>query len=293
MTRELAAKDSTRIDYAARIQDAVDWLEQHQAEDVTPAQLAAVAHFSPFHFHRIFRGVRGESVMQCLRRLRLERAALRLRRTDDAVIDVALDAGFGSHEGFTRAFKEQFGEPPAIWRKQVSPRLAATLAGLGGRIPVPEVELRTTRAQRFVCTRHQGSFDDVNAAWEAFVGLAARHGLLAGATMFGRYPDDPDVTPPGKIRFDVGVVGGAAATAELPDGLRADELPGGTWAIAVHRGSYATLSETYLALVGGWFPHTGHALADLPCLEKYLNTPADAAEADLVTEVWAPISRAG
>jgi len=275
-------KASTRLDYAARIQDAVDWLERHQSEDVTPAQLARVACFSPYHFHRIFRGVRGESVMQCLRRLRLERAALRLRRTDDDVTEVALDAGFGSHEGFTRAFKDHFGEPPSSWRKHPPARLSARTAPLA----VPEVELRTTQRQRFLCTRHQGSFADVPIAWAELVALAG--GLLAGATMIGRYPDDPDVTPDGKLRFDVGFVG--VDPPAMPAGLRDDEIPAGRWAIAIHAGSYATLSETYLQLVGGWFVQIGHQLADLPCIERYLNTPANTAEADLRTEVWAPIA---
>lgn len=277
-------KASTRLDYAARIQDAVDWLERHQSEDVTPDQLARVACFSPYHFHRIFRGVRGESVMQCLRRLRLERAALRLRRTDDEVTEVALDAGFGSHEGFTRAFKDHFGEPPSTWRKHAAPRLAARAAPLA----LPQVELRTTRPQRFLCTRHQGSFADVPRAWGELVALAGP--LLAGATLIGRYPDDPDVTPDGKLRFDVGFVGGDPPA--LPAGLRDDTIPGGRWAIAIHEGSYATLGETYLRLVGGWFVQTGHQLADRPCIERYLNSPGDPAvrtEADLRTEVWAPV----
>ena len=279
-------KESTRLDYAARIQDAVDWLELHQAEDVVPEQLARVAHFSPYHFHRIFRGVRGESVMQCLRRLRLERAALRLRRTGDDILEVALDAGFGSHEAFTRAFKDHFGEPPSTWRKHQAPRLVQLMAHTP--LVLPEVELRTTRPQRFLCTRHQGSFDDVPVAWDELVALAGRAGILAGATLVGRYPDDPEITPPGKIRFDVGLVG--ADPPATPDGLRDDVVPGGPWAIAVHHGSYATLSETYLRLIGGWFPHTGRQLADRPCIELYLNSPTDTRDADLRTEVWAPIA---
>src|SRR6266853_3843414 len=80
-------------------------------------ELASVACFSPFHFHRIFRGIVGESVMEYVRRLRLEQAAQKLRFSDSPVIDVALDAGYESHEAFTRAFSARFGLSPSSFRK--------------------------------------------------------------------------------------------------------------------------------------------------------------------------------
>ena len=78
---------------------------------------AAVAHFSPYHFHRIFRGMVGESVKEHVRRLlRLERSAQRLRDSNDAILEIALDAGYESHESFTRAFRAMFGESPSEFR---------------------------------------------------------------------------------------------------------------------------------------------------------------------------------
>lgn len=281
-------KPSTAIDYEARIGDVLAFLAAHAHEDVRPARLAKLAHFSPHHFHRIFRGVSGESVMECVRRLRLESAALRLRRSRATVTEVALDAGFQSHEGFTRAFKERFGAPPAVWRRQASARVRA----LAARAPlvIPDVEVRTSPALPFVFASHRGSFSEVSAAWQSFVALAIGEGIFAGSErLLGRYPDDPEITPPGKVRFDVGLV-----ARELPRkairGLRHELIPPARWAIAIHRGSYSTLSETYLRLVGGWFPKHGHALADRPCLELYLNGPDTTAEEDLETEVWAPLA---
>ncbi|MDF2697548.1 MAG: Transcriptional regulator, AraC family protein, partial [Labilithrix sp.] len=281
-------KASTELDYRARIDEALLWLAEHQTEEVTPAQLARVVAFSPYHFHRVFRGVSGESVMQCLRRLRLETAALRLRRTDDGVTEVALDVGFKSHEGFTRAFKEHFGAPPQVWRKQENARIQRLVQR--DAMKIPEAEVRRSDPRRFVCLFHQGSFDDVPNVWGRFLTSASRQGVFTGREqLVGRYPDDPDITPPGKIRFDVGLLPRMEPRARLEEGLRDEVLPGGLWAVTVHRGSYATLSETYLRLVGGWFPHTGRALADRPCLELYLNSPQDTREEDLLTEVWAPI----
>lgn len=280
-------RQSTRVDYKARIDRVLLWLDAHRDEPITPAQAASVAAFSPYHFHRVFRGVTGESLMQCLRRLRLESAARRLRNSDVSVTDAAFDAGFDSHEGFTRAFKAHFGSAPSRWRTQESARRMEALAEA---LPIPPVELRDVPARTMICMRHQGDFGDAPAVWQRFIQLVMSAGLYRGrAQLIGCYPDDPDVTPAGLLRFDVGLIEATPGPAKLPSPLRREVVPAGRWAVCVHAGSYATLSTTYLKLVGGYFPRAGLGLADRPCIELYRNTLFDTAEADLRTEVWAPV----
>ena len=287
-------KASTQIDYQARIDSALRWMSARLDEEVAPADVAQAVALSPFHFHRIFRGVTGESVMQCLRRLRLEAAARQLWQREANVIDVALAAGYNSHEGFTRAFKDHFGEAPDTWRHQHREfvRVQSSNAALQ---PLPAVEVRDVPPVPFISMAYRGSFAEVGQVWERFIGLAASLGIFTGSEqLIGRYPDDPDITPAGKIRFDVGLRGAFdAARTPLHPALHAETLPAGRWAVAVHRGSYATLHETYLSLVGGWVARNGYVLDDRPCLEWYLNSPATTAEADLRTEVWAPLYLAG
>ena len=79
-------------------------IQHHLDEAVSLDELAALAHFSPYHFHRIFRGMVGESVMEHVRRLRLERAAHRLKFSDEPITRIAFEAGYETHEAFTRAF---------------------------------------------------------------------------------------------------------------------------------------------------------------------------------------------
>lgn len=281
-------RPSTRIDYQARIDRVLLWLDAHRDEAITPAEAASVAAFSPFHFHRVFRGVTGESLMQCLRRLRLESAARRLRNSAVPVTDIAFSAGFDSHEGFTRAFKAHFGAAPSVWRTHESARRAQALADA---VPIPAVEIRDVPEQTMICMRHQGDFSEVGAVWARFLGIAGAAGLYRGTEqLIGCYPDDPDVTPAGLIRFDVGLIETGAGSHPLPAPLRREVVPAGRWAVCVHAGSYTNLSTTYLRLVGGYFPSAGLGLADRPCIEVYRNTPGDTAEADLRTEVWAPIA---
>ncbi len=101
----MGMKSSTRSDYAGRVLRVLTHIQEHLDAPLVLSDLAALAHFSPFHFHRVFRGMVGESVLQHVRRLRLERAAMQLKTTADSVTSIALDAGYEAHEAFTRAFR--------------------------------------------------------------------------------------------------------------------------------------------------------------------------------------------
>lgn len=79
-------------------------------------RLAALAGLSPAQLERVFLRAYGESVRACGRRLRLERAARALRTSRRPILDLALEAGFGSHEAFTRAFRRRFGHTPDAFR---------------------------------------------------------------------------------------------------------------------------------------------------------------------------------
>ncbi|QAY69629.1 helix-turn-helix domain-containing protein [Xylanimonas protaetiae] len=74
-------------------------------------------HFSRFHLDRMIRGVAGEPPATLRRRVLLERAAFRMLTTTAPLIDVAVEAGYSSHEAFTRAFARAYGTPPAAWRR--------------------------------------------------------------------------------------------------------------------------------------------------------------------------------
>jgi len=109
--------ETSRLEYAQRVNRVIDHIRAHLAEDLSLERLARVAAFSPFHFHRIFRAITGETLSAFVQRLRLERAALALvHRRDDSVLTVALDHGFASAATFARAFRGHFGMSATAWR---------------------------------------------------------------------------------------------------------------------------------------------------------------------------------
>ncbi len=109
---------ATEQDHKERILRVLVHLQDHLDEALDVEALAEVSHLSPFHFHRVFRALVGETAMDHVRRLRLERAARQLKFTEDPVVQVAFAAGYEAHEAFTRAFAARFGVPPSEYRKQ-------------------------------------------------------------------------------------------------------------------------------------------------------------------------------
>jgi AraC family transcriptional regulator len=99
--------------YTERVQRVVDYMASHLDEALDLQALAQVACFSPYHFHRIYRGLLGETVADTMRRLRLHRAAIDLLDRELSVERTASRAGYASQAAFTRAFRAEYGTPPA------------------------------------------------------------------------------------------------------------------------------------------------------------------------------------
>ena len=285
--------------YAERMLRVLSHIQTHLDEALSPADLAGLACFSPHHFHRIFRGMTGESVMGYVRRLRLERAAWRLKFTDIPVTRLAFEACYETHESFTRAFKERFGLPPREFR-QMHHRLDYPPAPSGVHFhPEGEVtgfdpktkptgliriglEEWPTRTVAYV--RHVGPYDQVSAAWDRLCTWAAAEGLFGpGVEMLGLCHDDPDVTARDRVRYDACLAVSVDFTPQGEIGRR--EVPGGEYAVARHVGPYNQLSATYLELLGRWLPASGREPAALPTVERYWNDPDSTPPEELETDL--------
>jgi AraC family transcriptional regulator len=112
-----------RAEYVARINRVMDHVDEHLGGPLTLEELAGVAAFSPFYFHRIFAALVGETPAQYVRRLRVERAAQQLVAAPrKPVTAVALDCGFSGSAPFARAFKETLGMSASEWRRTMRAR---------------------------------------------------------------------------------------------------------------------------------------------------------------------------
>lgn len=111
-----------------RIQNAIEFIENHLQEELTIQEIAAKANFSPFHFQRLFQLISGFTVHEYIRKRRLTEAAIQLKETDDNILEIAISFQYASQEAFTRAFAGCFGMTPAKYRKadaaiKIQPRI--------------------------------------------------------------------------------------------------------------------------------------------------------------------------
>lgn len=296
-------KPVTLRDYKQRLLRVLVHIQHHLDEPLPLADLARIACLSPYHFHRVFSGMVGEPLHEHIRRLRLERAAFHLKLTRFPVVQVALGAGFGTHEAFTRAFRSAFGQSPTQYRRlhagevTLKPRRRVHYRPDSLRdFPLHPLTSRAMKVQivhqpalRVAFVRNVGPYHTVGRAWDRICTELGRRGLLgAGARFIGVSYDDPTVTEPAKIRYDACITVGLEFQPEGDVGVQV--IPGGDFARLTHFGPYETLSESYAALLGQWLPRSGRELRADPPLEEYMNSPENTEPKDLVTDLYAPLT---
>ena len=289
----------TRKDWERRVLAAMRAMEAGLDGELSLAVIAAAAHFSPYHFHRVFAGMTGETVGACLRRLRLERAAQRLCYTEQPVTEVALDAGFDAPEAFTRAFRGVYSLTPTAWRRACLDRSGPPVTLKCPPLIQEEfmtmeltVAIKKLPPLKVACVRHIGPYDQCGGAWETLCALAGPLGLFGPTTQFiGIGHDCPQITAPDKIRYDacMTVPDSFAGTPDLPVAIVGDQ----EYASAVVKGPYSKLGPAYAWLAGVWGPQSGREFAAGPSMEFYLTDPKTTPPEDNLTEIYVALTPAG
>ena len=288
-------------DYVARINRVFDYIDAHLAEPLDLTKLARVAYVSPWHFHRVFQALTGETLADRVGRRRVEAAATRLVTEPLAAgLTIALDVGFGSAEVFSRAFRAHFGVTPTAWRRgayrdwarrhdfqlrkirqanRKRNQAAATGFDLGsggwpiGRHPrnggkKMNVEIKTLPETRVAYMRYVGPYGSsgITEMWQRFDAWAQKQGLMSPRRqMYGVAQDNPKLTAPDKLRYDACVeVDGAFK----PSGeIGVQTIRGGRYACATFTGTAAEISDAWMRFMREWLPTSRLQPDDAPAIE--------------------------
>ncbi len=260
--------------------------------------LAAVAHMSPYHFHRIYRALMGESVVDTVKRLRLAEAAQRL--TDAAqVTAVAHDAGYDSPQAFARAFRDFTGVSPSEFRAR-----QGHLVGSPAASALPSVEVAELAPLEVLCLRHDGPVGtigqtfrtlmtalrcDEDALLQQRVGICSRDATFSGAFCYQAGIVAGSQAALGHALERLDEAAQRSGVAGPPPRIEPLRLAGGLY--AVHRlvGPYALISPTFRALYSGWLPRSGYRRDQRPGLELYRSAPDRGARHPCVTDLLIPI----
>lgn len=279
----MTRRASTEQDYAARIDRVIDHVQARYAEPLRVATLARVAHFSPFHFHRVFRAHTGETLGGFVTRVRVQRAAFRLGRggSRQSLVDVALETGFGSASELSRAFKAALGVSPSAFRRSAEmSKIAQEALPAHAYLPrherlAEEAPLRVSLVQhpsrrvRYVRVQDpfaSGRLASASARVDAF---AAAHDIDPWPRL-GLSLDDPELVPPAQCRYDL------ALLTDLPahgSGLSTRVLASGTFAELRVRGHAGDVARAWDRLFAEWLPRSGYEPAEGPGVERHLAAP--------------------
>nr|WP_298681849.1 GyrI-like domain-containing protein [uncultured Dongia sp.] len=294
-------KQATTLDYGRRVEKVIRHMGAHLDDALDLDALAEIACLSPYHFHRIYAGMTGETAAESLRRLRLHRAASDLLDGTMPLPRVATRAGYGSVAAFGRAFQSSYGVAPAAYRKR-----GFLVADYADHLPAsrslkPEhamfnVTIRDTQAIRLAALRHVGHYLEIGPVFARLYAWAGPRGLMSATTRgLGIYYSDTKSSPPAEWRSDACISIGpdvaidAQIDAGAEDGPRLIDLAGGRHAVLRHQGPYAELHKAYDWLFGTWLPQSGEEPADRPCFEEYLNNPRDLPPEEWLTEISLPL----
>ncbi len=305
LARRPAKLSAHRREYERRVYRVMDYVQAHLDEDLTLEKLAGVAAFSPFHFHRVFAGITGETLSDFIRRIRLERAASGLAvLRDTSVLEIALRCGFSSAATFARAFKSHFGMSATEWREggsrrwyearnisskkskansnrgqgQSNPRKASapqsrqTAAmrnkAVAREIKMP-VQIRDIPPYRVAYMRHVGPYGEggrISPLWASFERwIRTRDLRQPGTITIGIGHDAPKIAPADKLRYDACVV--VDADFKPDRFVNIADLPGGKYAVAAFEGTATEISDAWERLWAVWLPASGYQPEDRPCLE--------------------------
>lgn len=300
-------RQDSRAEYAARMHRVLAHIDEHIDAPLDLARLARVAHFSEFHFHRLFAAWMGETLGDYVRRRRLAVAAQRLLAQPRLpVLAAALSVGWGSGEAFARAFKAHFGCSASQWRQQMrklgqaqrNPGQAPDFAPPehGDSIHGPEepamtpVHLIDRAPVRIAYLRHLGAYGPpIHDFWMNQVSPWMAAHALFGRPRYGISHDDPSITAPQHCRYDAGV---EVDEGFVPGpGVFIATLPGGRYASLAFEGTSEQMGAAWQYLLRNWLGDSGLQLDARPCFEHYpVDARYDAASGAFSCHIVVPVA---
>jgi AraC family transcriptional regulator len=253
------------------VQKALWFVESHSREPITLEDIARACKVSPFHLTRAFAASMGVSLIRYLRARRLSEAARRLAEGADDILGIALDVGYGSHEAFTRAFRDHFLLTPEQVRAQGHFNNTRFVEAITMN-STPTVDLAPPRFETLMPMRFAGlverydcqSSGGIPDQWQRFTpylgNIPGQVGKIAYGVCFNFGGD-------GNFDYMCGVE--VASASDLPKGLTSLTAPGQRYAVFEHRGHIAGIRATISTIWSKWLPESSHQAADGPSFERY------------------------
>lgn len=268
-------------DYEQRIHRVMDHVRGNLRGDLSLDALARIAHFSPFHFHRIFRATVGETLTAFTQRARLERAAYLMKASPERRLgSIALEVGFSEQSDFSRVFRKRYGLAPSAWDRRARlddqglEGIEAAKATAREGAPSFEPRLVEHPAVRLAYVRMRTPFvGDILrrgygrlTAWLDERGVDWRRSALLGLSW-----DNYETTPIEQVRFDFGFTVPKDTAAEGEFGIV--ELPAVRAVDVRCVGGLPRIALAWDFLYDEWLPGSRYEPDDMPGIKRFRRRP--------------------
>ncbi len=310
-----------RREYISRINKVLDYINANLDKDLTLEMLAGVASFSPFHFHRVFKGITGETIIDYCSRIRLQKSASMLAgNPDKSITEIALDMGFSSSSHFARSFKKHFKLSASEFRNKYDELNASIFnsnncktnsndgkefhsenyylndeLNNNNRRETMNVEVKNLPGYRVAYVRVLQGYkhEYIGKAFDKIIKWAGARELINDKTLvIGISYDDPKVTHPDKCRYDACVT---VADDIKPEGeIGVKEIKPGKYAVYRIESIYTAgvnddFGKFWDELYRIWLPSSGYQPDDRDCFEIYYNDPKTDPEKKYIADICIPI----
>lgn len=299
----LPIQSKTQTEYYRRINKALSFIENNLDNTIHLDDIAGSSHFSPFHFHRIFQVIVGETVNEYVSRKRMEKAVSRLAyQPETTVTEVAHMGGFSSSANFSKAFKLYFGISPTELRKvenlsslEKDSKIGKLYSKYGKTFSPQELYSQfETKAEVFASdkleemlmdvkvedrdeiqivflTSPKGyEIDSVHSTWDNLIKWSNKAGIAdKDQKRFGICHDNPVITPEDKCRYDAAIAINSDLQVSSP--FNKSIIPAGKYAVAYYKDIDEKISNFMTEIYGNWFVDSAYEPDDYPPIFNYLN----------------------
>lgn len=284
--------------YISRVNKVQDYINTNLNKELTLPELAAVAGFSEYHFHRIFSGIVNESLYKYINRQRLEKAANYLiNYPEKSITDIAFDTGFSESSIFARSFKKTYGMNASSYRKNKTdisikiPRLFDNqYDDINCSVDIVDIEEFDVAYLRYTGPYKNNQQTFINIIQQLRVWAEKRNLFnIENLKLFSIYHDNPEITENSKQRTTICIA--IPKDTEVDDNIGKMLIASGTYAV----GHFEILSEQFPAawnyMFGKWMPSSGYQAADGFTFELYKNNPLDHPKRISYVDIFVPVKR--
>lgn len=308
-------KELSKQEYIARINRVMDYISRNLDKSIDLSVMADIASFSPYHFHRIFTYIVGETPNNFVLRIKLEKAGQLLQDSPKVTIsEIAFQCGFGNNSSFSRAFRSYFGMSAKEFREQDKAiyikdgirysknckpiskigknpqQINAQLCSVEFNkliIMDTKIEIKQMPELNLIYCRHMGAFNKIGQAYENLFKWAIPRGLVTPETKTVTvYHDDPSITSIDKVRQDASII--VKGDVKVEGEIGKSTVRAGKYAVGRFEIKETEFEEAWNTMCS-WFTESGYQPEDGSTYELYHNDYREHPEHRFIVDICIPV----